>query len=119
MLYNSTNNELVRTKTLVKNAIVQIDATPYRQWYQQHYGVQLGKATAEDSAKVHPSLNPEAAPPAPPHVPCTGVTPKAVEPPGCRMTAHEHPTPPTTSPEPELLGGDLLPHETDHFTPYV
>ena len=30
--YNACNNELVRTKTLVKNAIVVIDATPFRQW---------------------------------------------------------------------------------------
>jgi hypothetical protein len=35
--------ELVRTKTLVKNAIVQIDATAFRQWYEQHYGIHLGK----------------------------------------------------------------------------
>lgn len=32
VMYNASNNELVRTKTLVKNAIVQIDATPYKQW---------------------------------------------------------------------------------------
>jgi len=31
--YNACNNELVRTKTLVKNAIVVIDATPFRQWW--------------------------------------------------------------------------------------
>merc|ERR1711966_118727 len=43
VVYNSSNNELVRTKTLVKNAIVQIDATPFRQWYETHYGVLLGK----------------------------------------------------------------------------
>jgi len=34
---------LVRTKTLVKNAIVQIDATPFRQWYEHKYGIVLGK----------------------------------------------------------------------------
>jgi small subunit ribosomal protein S8e len=34
----------VRTNTLVKSAIVQIDATPFRQWYEQHYGINLGKA---------------------------------------------------------------------------
>lgn len=46
--YNASNNELVRTQTLVKNAIVQIDATPFKQWYQLHYGVELGaKATPE------------------------------------------------------------------------
>jgi len=41
--YNATSNELVRTNTLVKSSIVQIDAAPYRLWYEQHYGVQLGK----------------------------------------------------------------------------
>ncbi|KAG1675596.1 hypothetical protein FOA52_014185 [Chlamydomonas sp. UWO 241] len=40
--YNASNNELVRTKTLVKNCIVQIDATPFKQWYQTHYGIELG-----------------------------------------------------------------------------
>merc|ERR1711981_271784 len=39
--YNSTNNELVRTITLVKSGIVQIDA-PFKQWYEQFYGVKLG-----------------------------------------------------------------------------
>ena len=43
VVYNASNNELVRTKTLVKNAIVQIDATPFRQWYEAHYGVAVGK----------------------------------------------------------------------------
>jgi small subunit ribosomal protein S8e len=33
VVYNATNNELVRTKTLVKNAIVQVDATPFKLWY--------------------------------------------------------------------------------------
>ena len=32
VVYNAANNELVRTKTLVKNAIVVIDAAPFRQW---------------------------------------------------------------------------------------
>ena len=41
--YNASNNELVRTKTLVKNAIVSVDATAFRQWYEQHYGVAIGK----------------------------------------------------------------------------
>jgi ribosomal protein eS8 len=34
--YNASNNELVRTNTLVKGSIVQIDATPFRQWYETH-----------------------------------------------------------------------------------
>merc|ERR1712043_153111 len=41
--YNACNNELVRTKTLVKNAIVVIDATPFRQWYEAHYATPLGR----------------------------------------------------------------------------
>merc|ERR1712244_57172 len=40
--YNASNNELVRTQTLVKSAIVQIDATPFRHWYESHYGVKIG-----------------------------------------------------------------------------
>ena len=40
--YNASNNELVRTQTLVKGAIIQIDAAPFKQWYQQHYGVEVG-----------------------------------------------------------------------------
>ena len=42
VVYNASNNELVRTKTLVKNAIVLIDAHPFQQWYQSHYGVKVG-----------------------------------------------------------------------------
>lgn len=41
--YNATSNELVRTKTLLKNAIVQIDGQPFKQWYLKRYGVDLGK----------------------------------------------------------------------------
>jgi len=51
VVYNSTNNELVRTKTLVKNTIVQIEATPFRQWYLKHYGVELGKNKEKESEK--------------------------------------------------------------------
>ncbi|XP_063242395.1 small ribosomal subunit protein eS8 [Bacillus rossius redtenbacheri] len=43
VVYNASNNELVRTKTLVKNAIVVIDATPFRQWYEAHYALPLGR----------------------------------------------------------------------------
>jgi len=43
VVYNASNNELVRTQTLVKNAIVQVDAAPFRQWYVQHYGTDIGR----------------------------------------------------------------------------
>merc|ERR1711871_505818 len=52
VVYNATNNELVRTKTLVKNAIVKIDATPFRQWYLQHYDVELNKKKIEEADKA-------------------------------------------------------------------
>jgi small subunit ribosomal protein S8e len=52
VVYNSTNNELVRTKTLVKNCIVKIDATPFRQWYLKHYDVELNKKKIEESDKA-------------------------------------------------------------------
>ena len=42
-VYNATSNELVRTKTLMKNTIVQIDGNPFKQWYLKRYGVDLGK----------------------------------------------------------------------------
>ncbi|KAJ3686211.1 hypothetical protein LUZ61_015375 [Rhynchospora tenuis] len=54
VVYNASNNELVRTQTLVKSAIVQVDATPFKQWYLQHYGVDIGrkkKAAAEAAKK--------------------------------------------------------------------
>merc|ERR1711896_110301 len=49
VVYNASNNELGRTKTLVKNAIVQIDATPYRQWYEAHYGVTVGRKKKKET----------------------------------------------------------------------
>jgi len=50
VVYNSTNNELLRTKTLVKGAIIEIDATPFRQWYESHYATPLGKNKAATEA---------------------------------------------------------------------
>ncbi|CAN1221039.1 40S ribosomal protein S8 [Linum grandiflorum] len=43
VVYNASNNELVRTQTLVKGAIVQVDAAPFKQWYLNHYGVDIGR----------------------------------------------------------------------------
>jgi small subunit ribosomal protein S8e len=50
VVYNSSNNELVRTKTLVKGAIIQIDATPFRQWYEQTYNATLTKKKKDAEA---------------------------------------------------------------------
>ncbi len=55
--FHPSNNELVRTNTLTKSAVVQIDAAPFRQWYEAHYGAQLGRRRqakgqeAEDAKK--------------------------------------------------------------------
>ena len=37
VVYNASNNELVRTKTLVKGAVVQIDGTPFTAWHKENY----------------------------------------------------------------------------------
>ena len=42
-MYNPSNNELLRTKTLVKNAIVSIDGNPFRLWFESHYSVPIGR----------------------------------------------------------------------------
>lgn len=52
VVYNASNNELVRTKTLVKNAIVVIDATPFRQWYESHYVLPLGRKREAKNTQV-------------------------------------------------------------------
>jgi len=52
--YNASNNELVRTKTLVKSAIVLVDATPFKNWYESHYGVKIGikKGTSQEPVEI-------------------------------------------------------------------
>ena len=50
VVYNASNNELVRTKTLVKNCIVQIDSTPFRQWYEAHYALPIGRKKGQTKA---------------------------------------------------------------------
>ncbi len=37
VVYNASNNELVRTNTLVKNTIVTVDATPFKKYLIKHY----------------------------------------------------------------------------------
>ena len=56
VVYNASNNELVRTNTLVKNAIVQVDAQPFRQFYITHYGVDISKQDAP--AVAHAAAKP-------------------------------------------------------------
>lgn len=58
VVYNATSNELVRTKTLVKNCIVAIDASPFKLWYAKHYGIDFdaqkktGKAVEKKGRKT-------------------------------------------------------------------
>jgi len=51
VVYNASNNELVRTKILVKNTVVVIDATPFRLWYENYYRVPLPVKTTNKEAE--------------------------------------------------------------------
>ncbi|RNC50649.1 40S ribosomal protein S8, partial [Trypanosoma cruzi] len=51
VVYNATSNELVRTKTLVKNCIVVVDAAPFKLWYAKHYGIDLDAAKSKKTAQ--------------------------------------------------------------------
>ncbi|KAJ2782571.1 ribosomal protein S8A [Coemansia javaensis] len=57
VVYNASNNELVRTNTLVKGAIVQIDATPFRQWYENRYAKVLGKKRRQAGSEEKTDAN--------------------------------------------------------------
>jgi len=50
--FHPSNNELIRTNTLTKSAVVQIDAAPFRQWYEAHYGVSLGRRRQQKQGQV-------------------------------------------------------------------
>ena len=51
---DAANNELVFTKSLEKNCIMLIDSTPYRQWYESHYALHLGR---KKGTKLTPEEN--------------------------------------------------------------
>eukprot|EP00931_Biecheleriopsis_adriatica_P062574 TRINITY_DN3773_c0_g1_i1.p1 TRINITY_DN3773_c0_g1~~TRINITY_DN3773_c0_g1_i1.p1 ORF type:complete len:207 (-),score=59.52 TRINITY_DN3773_c0_g1_i1:55-675(-) len=61
VVYNASSNELVRTKTLLKNTIIQIDAQPFKQWYLKKFGADLGKkkkgAQKEDATEEEKRSN--------------------------------------------------------------
>jgi small subunit ribosomal protein S8e len=40
----------VRTNTLTKAAVVQIDAAPFRTWYEAHYGAGVGRRRQQKGA---------------------------------------------------------------------
>lgn len=56
VVYNASNNELVRTKTLVKNAVVLVDATPFRTWFEAHYHQTVAGKAIESEKKESRSL---------------------------------------------------------------
>ena len=44
VIYNATNNELVRTQTLVKNSIVAVDPTPFKYyWCKRKFSIRIKK----------------------------------------------------------------------------
>ncbi|OEH78032.1 40s ribosomal protein [Cyclospora cayetanensis] len=55
VVYNASNNELVRTNTLVKNSIVHVDATPFKAWFRSYYGLDLGKKVQGECEEKTPS----------------------------------------------------------------
>ncbi|KAF8319589.1 40S ribosomal protein S8 [Cantharellus anzutake] len=52
VVYSAPNNEYIRTNTLVKSVIVQIDSSPFRQWYEAHYGKPITEKRAARAAKA-------------------------------------------------------------------
>ncbi|KAI9824606.1 MAG: ribosomal protein S8A [Thelocarpon impressellum] len=54
--YHPSNNELVRTNTLTKSAVVQVDAAPFRQWYEAHYGQSLGRRRQQKAGQEAPEV---------------------------------------------------------------
>merc|ERR1712187_510199 len=62
VVYNAVSNEMIRTKTLVKGAVVTIAATPFRQFYENHYSKALGRKanwepTEEEKAAISRAEN--------------------------------------------------------------
>ena len=52
-VYHPSDNEFVRTNTLTRGSIVSIDAAPFKNWYERHYGRALGKSQFERPTNVN------------------------------------------------------------------
>ena len=55
IVYNASNNELVRTNTIVKGCIVSIDAAPFKAWFEKHYACKIdakGAVVKDDLTKL-------------------------------------------------------------------
>merc|ERR1712071_190937 len=48
VVYNASNNEFVRTKNLLKNSVIEIDSTPFRRWFENHYAIPLGRKKGQE-----------------------------------------------------------------------
>ena len=54
VVYNSTNNEIVRQNALVKGGIVEIDATPFATWFKNYYGPDIGRPHDDTKSETKP-----------------------------------------------------------------
>ena len=52
VVYNAAGGELVRTNILTKGAIVLIDASPFKQWYKEFYGLDILSIDKKEDVKV-------------------------------------------------------------------
>lgn len=52
VVYNASNNELVRTNTLVKNSVVEIDSTPFREYYEKYYRFTIPKKGETEGTEI-------------------------------------------------------------------
>lgn len=43
VVWHPSDNEFVRTNTLTKGSIVEVESTPFRTWYERQYGRGLGR----------------------------------------------------------------------------
>ncbi len=58
VLYNASNNELVRTQTLVKNCIVAVDSTPFKYyWYINFTEAKVTKMPELKDSKLKENLD--------------------------------------------------------------
>lgn len=50
--YHPSNSELVRTKTICKSSVVQIDVSPFKLWFQKKFGVDLSVKPDESNKEA-------------------------------------------------------------------
>lgn len=56
VVYHPSDNDLVRTNTLTRGAIVVVDAAPFKQWWERSHGKALGRSTYTKPEKVSDKL---------------------------------------------------------------